>query len=208
MLAPPFSIETDQVRSNLNPAGNSAAHPVRKRPVFYWMAWIVVGMAVLVLGTLVTGRLGATLQAPDLPPGYLPSNPLPEDTVCITQSDEHIPRCSIHVGSIDVYFTFEAGTRRITRTIIPARRYMLGGLIAAWGTPTGVTWTETSIYVYWGIRSALLYASAFQPESRVDFILYDLVPHSGSTWRGFKRPDGYLIANENEQAQGGAASND
>jgi hypothetical protein len=84
-----------------------------------------------------------------------------------------------------VYFNVDPETHLINRTVIPAQKYAVGDLIAAWGTPTGTTRNETNIYIYWGARSALLYTRSLQPDSRVDFILYDLAPHQASPWPGF-----------------------
>jgi hypothetical protein len=170
---------------------------------------VVASLATLMLTVVMTARVGTTPHAPDLPQRFLPGNPLPNEAACTTLSDDHIPRCVVHMPHDDVYFNFGAQSRIITRTVIPAQQYTVGDLIAtwgtpsgftsladvvaideenltaAWGTPSGFTWNETKIYIYWGTRSALLYSRWFRPDSRVDFILYDVYQPQASAWPGF-----------------------
>jgi hypothetical protein len=129
--------------------------------------------------------MGAAPHVPDLPQRFLPGNPLPGEAVCMTLSDEVIGRCVVHLVDYDVYFGFDAEMRTIRSSLIPAQKYTAGDLVAAWGAPTGITWNETNIYLYWGTRSALLYTGLLQPDSRVDFILYDQQQKTASPWRGF-----------------------
>jgi hypothetical protein len=67
----------------------------------------------------------------------------------------------------------------------PAQQFSLGELIAAWGDPSGIISSESVIHVYWGTRSALLYTRSLQPNSPVDFILYDPAFQQTSRWLGF-----------------------
>jgi hypothetical protein len=185
MIAQPLAMEVGLSRSAL-PRLKSAVVPPNLKRTFRNIAVVVfAGWTMLVLGVVMSARTGATPHAPDLPQRFLPGNPLPGEAACMTLSDEHIPRCVVHQADYDVYFNFNADTRIISRTVIPAQQYTLGELMAAWGNPTGLTWNETNIYIYWGTHSALLYASSFQPNSRVDFILYELERKQAAPWPGF-----------------------
>jgi hypothetical protein len=150
---------------------------------------IAIGMTlclmVLVLGTVAAARIEAVPQIRELPPAYLPGMPAPKDISCYTPPDEHLPRCVAQLWGQDVYFTFDVDTQIITYALIPAQEYTVGMLIAAWGTPTGITQYEVTIHLYWGFRSALLYANSLQPESPVVLIMYELSPQQASSWRGF-----------------------
>jgi hypothetical protein len=139
----------------------------------------------LVVGVMTAARTGTIRQLLDLPPRYFPGNPLPEDVSCYTHDDEHAPRCFDQLFGEEVYFNFDGNPRTILRTIIPAQAYTIGQLILSWGAPSGIRRNYYTIYVYWGTRSALLYTNSFQPDSRVEFILYDLEQQPTSPWRGF-----------------------
>ena len=104
----------------------------------------------LVLGVVINARMVTVLHAPDLPQRFLPGNPLPAETAYTTLSDEHSPRCVVYLSDDDVYFSFDAETRIINRTVIPAQKYAVGDLMSAWGIPTGITRNETNIYIHWG----------------------------------------------------------
>ncbi len=71
--------------------------------------------------------------------------------------------------------------------VFPVRQYVLGQLVAAWGTPTGVAIGATGTSVYWGGRSALLYTTVLRPDSPIESIVYDLEPGQASAWRGLTR---------------------
>jgi hypothetical protein len=154
-----------------------------------WLV-ILVGLLplflmILILTFMITARTGTLPMLPDLPQSYLPGSPQPQNVSCTTFSGEYIPRCSVSYLENEIYFNFGSDNRTITRTLIPARAYMLGQLILAWGAPSGITWNDYTIYLYWGKRSALVYARSLQPDSPVEFILYDLVQQPASPWRGF-----------------------
>jgi hypothetical protein len=185
MLTQPFAIDAEQRQRHISSRENASLQ-LNRRPL-----WISIGaatflcMTLLVLGVVTLARWAISSPMRDLPQAYLPDSPLPKDVSCYTPGDEHLPRCFIHLWGRDVYFTFDADTRIINRTIIPAPTYNVGMLIAAWGTPTGITQAEHTISIRWGTRSALLYTRSPQPDSRIEFILYDLAQQQSSTWRGF-----------------------
>jgi hypothetical protein len=41
--------------------------------------------------------------------------------------------------------------------------------------------------IYWGTRTAHVYAGSYQPQSQVLFVTYAAEPKSASPWRGFRR---------------------
>ncbi len=209
MIAQTLAIEVGLGRKGVH-WGKSAVVPPKRKPTILNVAVLVVAsLAMLILAVVITARMGTSPHAPDLPQRFLPGNPLPNEAACTTLSDDHIPRCVVRLAHDDVYFNFGTQKRIISRTVIPAQQYTVGDLIAAWGTPSGFisltdvvaideenmtaawgtpsgfTWNETKIYIYWGTRSALLYARSFQPNSRVDFILYNVDQPQASLWPGF-----------------------
>jgi hypothetical protein len=146
---------------------------------------IFLSVTVLILGVGAIASAQALPQLPELPPAYLPGNPLPKDVSCSIAANQYIISCSIRSGDDEIFFNSDSA-KTISHTLIPAQKYTIGQVIAAWGTPTGITHRETQVYVHWGARSALLYTKAFQPDSIVEFIVYDLEPPPSSPWRGFR----------------------
>ena len=185
MIAQPLAVEVGFGRSVLPGLKSAVVPPSLKRTFRNVTAVIFLGFTMLVLGVVINARKGTTPHPPDLPQRFLPGNPLPSEIVCMALVDEHDPRCLFRLSDDDVHFNFDAETHIIVRTIIPAQKYTVGDLMAAWGTPTGITRNETNVYIYWGIRSALLYTRSLQPDSRVDFILYDRDQPQAAVWRGF-----------------------
>jgi hypothetical protein len=160
--------------------------PKRRRTVLKFTAVVLVGWTIIVLGVVIRGRMGAAPHVPDLPQRFLPGNPLPGEAACTRYSNELILRCVVHLADYDVVFSLDAGMSFIHSTLIPAQKYTAGDLVAAWGAPTGITWDETNIYLYWETRSALLDTGSLQPDSRVDYILYELAaPLPAAPWPGF-----------------------
>ncbi len=185
MIAQPLALEVGLGSSVLPRLKSAVVPPNLKRTFRNITAVIFAGLTMLVLGVVINARMGTTPQAPDLPQRFLPGNPLPADAACVTLSAELIPRCFVHLADDDVYFNFDWKTRLISRTVIPAQNYAVANLIAAWGNPSGLSWNKTSMYLYWGTRSALLYVRSLQPTSQVDSILYELGPRQASPWAGF-----------------------
>lgn len=187
MLSRSFAVAAESRQSHLPSRVDSGVQPNRIPKLVSVAALMCFCLTMLVLGVMTAARTGTIPTLLDPPPRYLPGNPLPGDVSCYTPGDEHMPRCFVqHLGD-EVYFNFDGNTRTILRTVIPAREYTIGQLILAWGTPTGITQTHYTIYVYWRTRSALLYTSSFQPDSRVEFILYGLEQQPTAPWRGFRR---------------------
>ncbi len=118
---------------------------------------------------------------------YLPGNiihSLSKDADCDRYEYQRFS-CLVHVLGQDIFIEYELGSRRIVRTAIQARQYKIGELVKSWGPPTGFTRNGTSISIFWGTRSALLYTSSFWPDSRIEIIGYDWEPQRASPWHGF-----------------------
>jgi len=147
------------------------------RPVLLELAAsLVFGLTVLVAGVVTAARTGATRPLPDLPQRYLPGHPLPAD----------VPSFILGFEAYQVYFDFDSQTRIITRTVIPATEYTVGQVLTAWGTPSGMIQRQTMTYLFWDTRAVLVYSSSVQPDSRVEYILYEPEPAQMLPWRGFR----------------------
>lgn len=153
---------------------------------------MLLGATLLTVGILSVSRTRTILTIKTPPQAYLPGSPLPSlsENISCTYYHGHEPmniKCLAHMSDQDVYFysDFGAGSSSIVRTTIDVNEHTIGALILAWGTPTGFDRHGTAIVVSWGVRSALLVTSSFQPSSRVGFIAYDLEAQKRSPWRGF-----------------------
>ena len=184
-----FSRSVEAARPGALPSGEEVHILPKRRPVPVSLTLLaVLCFTALIASVMTAARAEPAPHLPDIPQAYLPGNLLPVSGWCYWPSNEQVPRCSVEFGDDEVYFSFDALTGIITRSIIPARAYMIGDLIAAWGTPTGIHQKYTLTYVFWETRSALLYTTSFRPESRVEFIIYDLEPSQAtSPWHGFRR---------------------
>ena len=151
---------------------------------------MALSLAMLVLGVSMIAKIESVPLLLDLPQVYLPGNLLPQGVTCYTQDDDYeigyIPTCFAHFLDHKIYFDLDADTQTLIRTFIPAQRYTIGQLIVAWGKPGGIRWTDYTISLYWGTRSATIYASSLRPDSPVEFILYELEARPGSSWAGFQ----------------------
>jgi hypothetical protein len=154
--------------------------------IIYAAACILLCLTTLVLGVMGVARMGTIPQILDPPPEYLPGSPKPRDLSCYTPSDEVISRCFVRYLGREIYLDFDVDTRTIYYAIMPVGGYTIGSLMVSWGAPTGMTWSDYTIHIYWGMRVATLYAHSIRPDSRVDFILYDLEQQPSSPWRGFR----------------------
>jgi hypothetical protein len=145
---------------------------------------------VLVVGASSIAQTGAIQPIKAPPQEYLPGSPFPKDSEnisCDTYSVDQLMgiSCLAHLPGQDVYFYYDAASKCIVRTTIPAKEYTIGALILAWGTPTGFDRYGDGIVVSWGTRSANFDAQSFQPMNHVGFITYDLTPFKRSAWKGF-----------------------
>ena len=158
------------------------------RPILVSLTLLVfLGLTLLLFGVVTVARAQTIPQIPDIPQVYLPGSPLPKDISCYTPSDEHTPRCSVSVLDQEVHLNLDPETHVIHSTLIPALEHTIGELILSWGTPSGIIQTSHTTRIYWGTRSAHLYTGAVQPDSQVQFILYDLEAPQTSPWGGFGR---------------------
>ena len=148
--------------------------------------WVSLCLTFLILSVVAVARRETAPLILDPPQLYLPGNPFPKDASCDVPGDKQV-FCSVKWLKQEIDFVFNEETRMIWRTVIPTREYTLGQLIASWGTPTSITRNDYTTYVYWGTRSVLLYTTSFQPDSRVNFIVYDLEQPETSPWCGFTR---------------------
>ena len=187
MLSRSFAVTAESRQSHLPSRLDSGVQPNRIPKLVSVAALMCFCLTMLILGVMIAGRTGTLRQLLDPPSRFLPGNPLPNEVSCNTHSNEYVPRCYAQHLDDEFYFVFDADTRTIIRTVIPAREYTIGQLILAWGTPIGITQTNYTIDIDWRTRSALLYSSSFQPDSRVEFILYGLEQQPTSPWRGFRR---------------------
>ena len=186
MFTRSFSIYAEQ-RQSYFPPNEVVGDQPRRRPILIpFAALVFLALAMLVVGVVAVARTETIPRLLDLPESYLPGNTLPRDVSCYKPGDEHTPHWFVPLLGYEVYFDFDAGTRMINRTVIPEQAHTLGQLIASWGIPTGIIRRfEFDTYVCWGSRSAFIWGSSIQPDSRVDFIQYDLEPQQASTWHGF-----------------------
>ncbi len=137
-----------------------------------------------------------TLARTEIPPDildppkiFLPGNPIPQlakDANC-NRYDLHYVSCIIHSSSDseDMYMVYELGTERIIHTGVRTHQYKIGQLILTWGFPTGIIQYDTTYYIYWGTRSAVLDTPSFRPESLVEYLQYDMDEHPAAKWQGF-----------------------
>jgi hypothetical protein len=144
---------------------------------------------IMVLSVVLVARSGKGFQIFDLPSQALPGSPLPPGTRCSSLSDAYYLHCT--VIDREVYFTREGHTLTTIHALIPAREFTLGTLIAAWGTPTGISWLgnklsdASTVYVHWETFYAQLSTRSLHPDSRVGFIVYELAQSPTLLWRGF-----------------------
>jgi hypothetical protein len=154
------------------------------------ISMIVLSAMVFILCAVVIARTGAMPEIIAPPKDYLPGNALPQlpkDANCVEPELRYLnPSCVIKLAGQTIYVSYDPNSRMIVHTGIFAHAYKIGDLIIAWGYPAGISRWGTSIVVYWGMRSAVLYTDSFRPESPVEFIQYDMQEHVASPWQGFK----------------------
>ncbi len=186
MISRPFEANPEVAHRQIT--AQQTAVSVQPKPslgLFQIVVVLSASSTLLIAAVMALTRIGSIPAPPELLPSYLPGNPLPEGTTCYVGSSEVIPRCSIHYLDQEIHFRVNAETQLIDTTIIPSHAYRLGQLILAWGTPDSISRTSHTTYIHWGPRSAHLYTDSAQPNSRVEFITYDLEPKPASPWRGF-----------------------
>jgi hypothetical protein len=148
---------------------------------------VVLSLMLIIFGVLSVARTGTISKILGPPRPYLPGNSLPmlpKDSEC-NHIEDDIISCIVHELGQDVYLTYGASSRMIVHTGLKTNESKIGELIIAWGIPSGFNQYDTSIFVYWGKCSAVLYTDSFRPESPVKFIQYDLEEQQASAWRGF-----------------------
>jgi hypothetical protein len=168
---------------------DASIQPQRSLGLVSFAVLLSLSLTMLILSVMTIARMSAIPKLPDLPQGYLPGSPRPMNISCYyVPIDAQVPRCYVDFEDHKIYFVVDEATKIIIRSTIRTQAYTLGMLVASWGTPTGITWKDTVIYVYWGTRSALIYTRSLKPTSTVEFILYDLEEQpTTSPWRGFRR---------------------
>ncbi len=168
-------------------AGNQPQRYARRVGRVVLSLWL--SQALLVLMVLALARRQPLAPVVEPPPSYLPGGLLPEATSC-DFSNHKLRLCSAEVSHQVLYFLIDTDTRLIRRTVLRTGAYTLGQLIAAWGTPTGMTQRAGTTLVHWRTRSLVLYTTSLRPNRQSEFIVFDLEPPKGSPWRGFIR-NGY-----------------
>jgi hypothetical protein len=150
---------------------------------------VYLATTIFVLGVVTTTRLQSAPQLLDLdlPPAYLPGGQIPENVMLYLDIPyETTVRRSVIFRDKEIVLSFDARLKTILRAAIQTQELTIGEAIINWGTPTGIVQTYYLTSVHWGTRSAYMYSDSFQPNSRVDFIQYDLEPQRTSSWRGFR----------------------
>jgi hypothetical protein len=149
---------------------------------------VVLSLMLIIFSVLNVARTGTISKILGPPRPYLPGNSLPllPKVAECNHFEDDIISCIVHELGQDVYVSYEKNTRMIVHTGLKTNESKIGELIVAWGLPSGFNQYDDSIFVYWGTRSAVLYTTSFRPESRVEFIQYDLDEQPASAWRGFR----------------------
>lgn len=167
-------------------------HPVAAPRHFRFLPGIVLLTFLCLLihtaSVVVIARLEPIMLALDLPPEYLPGNPmpvLPEDTYCSPSVYDVPVPCNFQLSGTQVDLSYWMDTRVIVYSAIAIHNYRIGDLIAAWGSPTGIIQRGRSTYLYWGTREALIYTDFLRPDSPVDTIGAYLDPPKVPAWKGF-----------------------
>jgi hypothetical protein len=144
-------------------------------------------LALIVFGTL---SIASTSTFPELyapPQAYLPGNSLPQLPVDVQRFLYEASYASVRtdIDGRAFYLIYDTQTRMILRTSFRADEYTIGHLILAWGVPRGIKRQNSTIYVYWGTRSATINTTQIKPNSPIAFIVYDFEPQKALPWRGF-----------------------
>jgi hypothetical protein len=153
------------------------------------MVSAIVVVSVLTL-TLILGVLLATRAAPPdvyMPPQeYLPGRPLPVNAHCAwPPSAEEIVHCHVLLEH-DIYLVYDTSRGIITSTSVSVdNQATVGGLMLAWGIPSGIHRYPWSIRVQWDTRYIYVSSRPFRPGSVPYFIHYSLHADNSSPWEGF-----------------------
>ena len=142
-------------------------------------------LTLLIFGVVAMTRREVSPLVIDPPRQYLPGNPFPESASCDQPGDKYV-LCSVAFSNPEIYVVVEESTHLIVRTLIQTREYTLGQLVAAWGTPLGVSkvgWT----YVHWGMHSVLVQTPSLRFDSPSAYIVFDLEQPQALPWRGFSK---------------------
>lgn len=152
-----------------------------------WLALIAVLTALAIaLGTLLAlarwaGRGYALPVVLDVRPG----DKLPHATWCSYAIDYRFFYCEGIVANRKIYFTDDAQTGRVKTISYRVEGVSVGELINAWGVPTAMAVYGNIRRVYWGAKSALIYARRFSPHASAWFVSLGVEP-GGQAWRGFR----------------------
>jgi hypothetical protein len=141
----------------------------------------------LILSAVMIGRSGTLPEIIASPLAYLPGSSLPRlpKAASSYELEYHYRSCVIDVDGQTIYLTFDSSIGMIVRSAFRADAYQIGDLIVKWGEPIGIARNASSVLVSWGTRSAVVYTDSFRPESRVEYIQYNLVEQTVSKWQGF-----------------------
>ena len=152
-------------------------------------ALLLLGSIMLVLSVVAVASAGTPTPIPNLPEMYLPGSPIPEDALCysyLTIVDPSVV-CYVTFQGKEIFLKFDQNMKTILRVITSTQEYTIGEMLLAWGAPSGIEATPYSTSIFWGTRSAHFYIDSLRPDSRVEYIRYDLEPQSVSPWQGFGR---------------------
>src|SRR5258707_9520621 len=162
------------------------AHPKRRhRIIVRLMMGIFTCLAALTL-TLVGLARTRTVPQIKLPQQVLPSGLLPSTANCLLPLF-HRAVCHVELEGKEVDLTFDTETGRTQRIGISGQDHLLGDLIRAWGTPTGLTryGYGCSLIVFWGTSAAQVYTCVLHPNSPIAYIEYTVGQQPQSAWQGF-----------------------
>jgi hypothetical protein len=182
MVTRSFAADRTQRQSHNRPPAVTGSAQQTHPGVIRLVMLLSLALTMLVLGVMGVARTQAVPQFVELPPAYLPGNPLPEGAIRAWSPNEEYMSMDD-----EIHFTLYSELHVIATTLVPAQSFTLGQLIVAWGTPSGIRQTSHTTYIYWGTRTAHVYAGSYQPQSQVLFVTYAAEPKSASPWRGFRR---------------------
>jgi len=167
----------------------SSVQLTRMPAMFRWTGLVFLTCSTLMLTVVMLARMNPLRSIVELPTAYLPHNPLPilpKDAQC-NQSEYVYVACRFVLMGEEVTLSYQLGTRMIVRTAVKSPGYRVGDLMAVWGDPRGIIQRAGNTYLYWEAYSVILYSDTFEPDSQIDYVVYDLTVVTASPWHGFMR---------------------
>lgn len=143
--------------------------------------------AMVMAGVTLVVAFGRTLSAPqalDLPAVMYQGNVGATLSGCALLQHMYF-NCTREINGEAVTSVYDDSTNSTSYSSESIRKLILGDLIAAWGTPEGITHYYQESMVIWGSRSALFGVCALRPDSRVIYLEHGFSHTPSIPWRGF-----------------------